>query len=54
MSLWNGLSVVVDFVEVLLFRRGLLIMAVNCSDYKVVDFLIQNKPFQSEFHYSTK
>lgn len=53
MSHWNDLSVVVDFVEVWLFRKVLLIIPLNCSDYEVVDFLIQDKPFQSEFRYST-
>lgn len=51
MSHWNGLSIVVDFVKVWLFRIVLLLMPVNCSDHKVIGFLIQNKLFQSEFHY---
>lgn len=38
MSHWNGLLVVIDFLEVWLFRTVLLIMPVNCSDYKGVDF----------------
>lgn len=50
MSYWNGLSAVVDFVEVWLIRIVVLLMPVNCSDHKVIGFLIENKFFQSEFH----